>query len=204
MASSALLKNTVFQNLLRNKHKYIRHRLFLQLVTMIMAFIEIFCRLLTDLIKNPQKLLSSIIQNKNSRRTRRVKLYYLRILIFDFWLLYLKSCVNWKALGVVGSSKSCRQEKMRYTILAFLIVSLCNTEGDSEPLVNFVSDIQRIREIARDFYEQIQTPVDRLQNLFREKFAPTLCKFIYNQPALPYNLRLIMLFIISGCGIRNS
>lgn len=204
MASSALLKNTVFQNLLRHKHKYIRHRLFLQLVTMIMAFIEIFCRLLTDLIKNPQKLLSSIIQNKNSRRTRRVKLYYLRILIFDFWLLYLKSCVNWKALGVVGSSKSCRQEKMRYTILAFLIVSLCNTEGDSEPLVNFVSDIQRIREIARDFYEQIQTPVDRLQNLFREKFAPTLCKFIYNQPALPYNLRLIMLFIISGCGIRNS
>ena len=204
MASSALLKNTVFQNLLRNKHKYIRHRLFLQLVTMIMAFIEIFCRLLTDLIKNPQKLLSSIIQNKNSRRTRRVKLYYLRILIFDFWLLYLKSCVNWKALGVVGSSKSCRQEKMRYTILAFLIVSLCNTEGDSEPLVNFVSDIQRIREIALDFYEQIQTPVDRLQNLFREKFAPTLCKFIYNQPALPYNLRLIMLFIISGCGIRNS
>ena len=204
MASSALLKNTVFQNLLRNKHKYIRHRLFLQLVTMIMAFIEIFCRLLADLIKNPQKLLSSIIQNKNSRRTRRVKLYYLRILIFDFWLLYLKSCVNWKALGVVGSSKSCRQEKMRYTILAFLIVSLCNTEGDSEPLVNFVSDIQRIREIARDFYEQIQTPVDRLQNLFREKFAPTLCKFIYNQPALPYNLRLIMLFIISGCGIRNS
>ena len=65
---------------------------------------------------------------------------------------------------------------MRYTILAFLIFSLCNTEGDSEPLVNFVSDIQRIREIARDFYEQIQTPVDRLQNLFREKFAPTLCK----------------------------
>ena len=93
---------------------------------------------------------------------------------------------------------------MRYTILAFLIVSLCNTEGDSEPLVNFVSDIQRIREIARDFYEQIQTPVDRLQNLFREKFAPTLCKFIHHQQALPYILRVIMLFIISGCGIRNS
>ena len=167
-----------------------------------MAFIEIFCRLLADLIKNPQKLLSSIIQNKIKRRTRRSEALLSQN--FDFWLLYLKSCVNWKALGVVGSSKSCRQEKMRYTILAFLIVSLCNTEGDSEPLVNFVSDIQRIREIARDFYEQIQTPVDRLQNLFREKFAPTLCKFIYNQPALPYNLRLIMLFIISGCGIRNS
>ena len=40
---------------------------------MIMAFIEIFCRLLADLIKNPQKLLSSVIQNKNTRRTRRVE-----------------------------------------------------------------------------------------------------------------------------------
>jgi len=88
--------------------------------------------------------------------------------------------------------------------LAFLIVSLCNTEGDSEPLVNFVSDIQRIREIARDFYEQIQTPVDRLQNLFREKFAPTLWCGIRNSAPFPDALSAIYPHLDSCCRSHDN
>ena len=165
-----------------------------------MAFIEIFCRLLEDLIKNPQKLLSSIIQNKNSRRTRRVKLYYLRILIFD-------SCI-WKAVLT---------ERHWVSLEAAKVVDKKKWGTPSWHFLLFLYAIRKEIRNRSSILCQIFKEFGKLHETFTNKSKHQLIDFkiysaknslqlyvSYHQPTLPYILRLIMLFIISGCGIRNS
>ena len=64
-------------------------------------------------------------------------------------------------------------------------------------------DYQTTKSLMEDFYSTIEQPVNRLQNLFRANFAPTLWCGIRNSAPFPDALSAIYPHLDSCCRIHD-
>ena len=64
-------------------------------------------------------------------------------------------------------------------------------------------DYQTTKSLMEDFYSTVEQPVNRLQNLFRANFAPTLWCGIRNSAPFPDALSAIYPHLDSCCRIHD-